>query len=140
MQKNDYALTYTYRNKIEGAGNLLKQTAQPPLKLCYNDMLKSNQIGCLTAIYDSEKLGKVYMPIIRKRQDYGLWLKILRQQDYAYCLPEVLASYRVRTSSVSSNKIGLLTYNWQLFREVEKLSLAKSVYYLGWNIARKVLK
>lgn len=140
MERHRCAFTYTYYDKIDETGHSLSQTVSPPLKLSYIDLLKSNQIGCLTAMYDSAKLGKVYMPPIRKRQDYGLWLKILRREPFAYCIPEVLATYRVRKASVSSNKFGLLNHNWKLFREVEGLSLLRSTYYLGWNVARSVLR
>ena len=36
------------------------------------------------------------MPALRRRQDYGLWLPLLRPVPYAHGLPEVLADYRVR--------------------------------------------
>lgn len=31
----------------------------------------NNGIGCLTAMYDVRKMGKIFMPTIRKRQDWG---------------------------------------------------------------------
>ena len=43
-----------------------------PNKVSYTDILKSNSISCLTAFLDIKKLGKKYMPLIRKRQDMGL--------------------------------------------------------------------
>jgi hypothetical protein len=107
----------------------------------YRELLKQNIIGCLTAIYDTEKVGKVYMPEIRKRQDFGLWLKILRRVPVAYGLDEPLAEYRVRSSdSVSSNKLKASLYNWRLYREVEKLPLAKALYYFGWYTYRSLVK
>jgi teichuronic acid biosynthesis glycosyltransferase TuaG len=139
MGANNYAMTYTWYDKVDEAGNPLGKRANLPSKLSYEDMLKSNYIGCLTAMYDAKKLGKVYMPQIRKRQDYGLWLKILRQEKFAYCLPEVLATYRVRIASVSSNKWDLIKYHWQLFRNVEKLSALKSTRCLCWNIVKRFL-
>jgi hypothetical protein len=101
-------------------------------------LLKSNKIGCLTAIYNAEELGKIYMPLINKRQDYGLWLKILKKIDYAYGIEEVLATYRILNNSISSNKVNLLKYNYRLFREHEKLSVQKSIYYLLNNIFYKL--
>ena len=80
------------------------------------------------------------MPLIRKRQDYGLWLSVLKKVPVAYKAPGVLAVYRVRNDSVSSSKIDLLKFNYKLFREIEKLSIVKSVYYLTWNVYRKILK
>lgn len=140
MRANGYAFTCTHYEKVLESGERTGQIVTPPDHLSYADMLKSNQIGCLSTIYDSQMVGKVYMPLIRKRQDFGLWLKLLKIVPYVYCLPEVLALYRVRDGSVSSNKIEMLLYNWKLYRMVEKLSFLRSVYYLGWNIVRKVLK
>lgn len=124
MQKHGSALSYTgYRkfNSEEFMGTII-----PPEKVNYRKLLNSNVIGCLTAIYDVEKLGKVYMPIIRKRQDMALWLKILKEVPYAYGLPEVLAYYRV-DSGMSKNKFEMLKWQWKLYRDVEKLSLLRSI-------------
>ena len=93
-------------------------------------MLKSNRIGCLTAIYDTDKLGKVYMPNISKRQDLGLWLRILKKVDYAWGMDEILGDYlAIQSNSVSSNKKNAAKYQWRLYREIEKLSLIQSFYY-----------
>ena len=111
-----------------------------PEKVDYSELLKQNIIGCLTAMYDTEKVGKIYMPNMRKRQDFGLWLKILKKVPYAYGIDEPLAYYRVRSTSVSSNKIEASKYNWKLYREVEKLPLYKAIYYFGWYTYRSILK
>jgi glycosyltransferase involved in cell wall biosynthesis len=138
MQKNNYAFTYSYYDMIDEEGHSLHKSRIVPDKLSYRDMLKTNYIGCLSAIYDTKMLGKITMPLIRKRQDYGLWLRILKKVDFAYGYPEVLATYRVRSHSVSSNKINLLKYNYTLFKEHEQLSTLQSIYYLLWNIYIKI--
>ena len=97
--------------------------------ISYNSMLKTCSVGCLTAIYDTEKLGKVFMPNILKRQDYGTWLKILKNIKTTKGIIEPLATYRILKNSVSSNKIKASMYQWKIYREVEKLSLFKSIYY-----------
>jgi teichuronic acid biosynthesis glycosyltransferase TuaG len=133
-------LSYSYYDVVDEDNNKLEKVFEPPLKLNYSNLLKANYIGCLSAIYDTQKMGKIYMPLIKKRQDYGLWLRILKQTDYAYCIPDILATYRVRNESLSSNKLQLLSYNYRLFREHEQFSSLKSFYYLCWNILIKVLK
>jgi len=140
MCKNNCALTYSYYDIIDENNNPLDHVIKPPLQLTYKDLLKTNYIGCLTAVYDTKIVGKVYMPLIRKRQDYGLWLKILKQIPYAYGIPEVLASYRLRKNSISSNKMNLLKYNYNLFREHEGFSPIKACYYVAWNIIFKLLE
>jgi len=140
MQKNNYLFTFSYYGKIDEDDTSLNKIIKAPDVLNYKKLLTDCKIGCLTAIYDSENLGKIYMPLIRKRQDYGLWLKILKKGIKAYCYPELLAYHRIRTNSISSNKLNLVKYNWTLFREIEDLSFFRSTYYLSWNIINKLLK
>ena len=90
---------------------------------------------CLTATSDTFKkneqiFGKVYFPKIRKRQDYGLWLKILKIQKYAFGLPIVLAHYRDRSNSKSNNKLEMVRWNWNLYKNVENLSFITSIYLM----------
>ncbi len=140
MISNNYNLTHTAYELIDNNGNSLNKIITPANTLRYNDMLYSNKIGCLTAIYNQGKLGKTYMPLLRKRQDYGLWLKILKTGEKAYGLPEVLSQYRNTENSISNNKLNLLKWNWKLYREVENLSFLKSAYYIGSNIITRIFK
>jgi teichuronic acid biosynthesis glycosyltransferase TuaG len=125
MLKNDYEFTYTQYQKFSNAGYL--SVVVPPDNVNYNQLLYSNVIGCLTVVYDTYKLGKRYMPLIRKRQDMGLWLSILKDVPKAYCLQENLAKYRV-DSGMTKNKISVLNYQWRFYREVVGLSFFRSAY------------
>lgn len=73
-------------------------------KLDFNLLKRDNEIGCLTAMYDTEKVGKMYMSSIRKRQDWGLWLEILAKCKVTYGIKEPLAYYRIRKGSISNKK------------------------------------
>ena len=101
-----------------------------PKKVSYTDILKSNSISCLTAFLDIKKLGKKYMPLIRKRQDMGLWLNYLKVIPFAHGIQETPAIYRIRENSLSRKKSDLIKYQWQFYREVEKLNIFQSVYYM----------
>lgn len=47
-------------------------------------------------------------------------------------MEEVLAIYRVgRTGSISSNKLKLAKYHWQLYHEIEGHNAVRSLYELG---------
>jgi teichuronic acid biosynthesis glycosyltransferase TuaG len=106
-----------------------------PQKVTYTDILKTNSISCLTAFLDIEKLGKIEMPIIHKRQDMGLWLRYLKEIPFAYGIQEPKAVYRIRKNSLSRKKSDLIKYQWQFYREVEKLSVLQSLYYfIHWAI------
>ena len=133
MQKNHYAFTYTGFEKINEEGKVIGAIIPYKEEVCYHDLLKSNHIGCLTAMIDLKILGyKMYMPDIKKRQDQGLWLEILKEIDKAYCLNKVLGKYRIRKDSISINKIANIKFQWQLYRELEKLSIIQSFYYMLW--------
>mgnify|MGYP001314999872 CR=1 FL=1 len=101
-----------------------------PKKVTYKDILKTNSISCLTAFIDIETLGKKYMPLIKKRQDMGLWLQYLKEIPFAHGIQETQAIYRIRENSLSRKKLDLIKYQWQFYREIEKLNIYESIYYM----------
>jgi len=121
-------ISFTAYTKRDVQGRHLSQVAVPA-RVDYAKLLKTNVIGCLTAMYDTSCLGKVYMPLIRKRQDFGLWLRILKLTQYAYGINVPLAHYTVRPNSISASKTAAAKHTWQLYREIEGLNLIKSSYY-----------
>jgi teichuronic acid biosynthesis glycosyltransferase TuaG len=129
MMEKDCALSYSSYDTINDVGDFIGTVKAIPF-LNYKIMLRNNYIGCLTAMYDTQKVGKVYMPEMRKRQDWGLWLLILKKSDYAYGIEESLAVYRNRSHSISANKIKLIKYNFSIYRELENFSFIKSTYRL----------
>jgi glycosyltransferase involved in cell wall biosynthesis len=128
MREHNLAFTYSSYHVINEDGEHLT-TFQTKEQVTYNSLLKTCSIGCLTAIYDVEKLGKIYMPNMKKRQDYALWLDIFKRIDHAKGLMEPLAYYRVGQTSVSSNKFTAATWQWKIYRDIEKLNLFKSIYF-----------
>jgi teichuronic acid biosynthesis glycosyltransferase TuaG len=130
MIEKDIALSYTEYRKVDEEGRIISGVIERPDRVNYQFMLNSNYIPCLTAIYDSSKLGKVYMPLILKRQDFGLWLDILKRVEFAYCIHKPLAYYRVRKNdSVSSNKVKSALYHWKILRDLEKVPTIKAAYH-----------
>ena len=96
-------------------------------KVTYREECKDNQIGCLTAIYDTKPYGKIFFPSIRKRQDWGFMVRALEKCGVAYGMKEPLAIYRLRQGSISSNKLQLVKYNIMFYKEVLHYSNIKSV-------------
>ncbi len=81
------------------------------------------------------------MPNISKRQDFGLWLKILKLDIQALGLDEILAYYRVGAqNSVSANKISSAKYQWRIYREVEVLPVFKSFFYFICYVVNGFIK
>ncbi len=93
-------------------------------------LLKGNVIGCLTAVYDTAHFGKVEMPPLPLRQDYALWLTLLRQGGVARGLDEVLADYRVGAGSLSGSKLRAARGTWAVLRR-EGLPLPRTLWCFG---------
>lgn len=138
MLENNHAFSFTGYHKFRG-DNIVGQHIVPA-KVNHEELLKTCSIGCLTAMYDTDQLGKVYMPIISRRQDFALWLKILKMIPYAYGINQPLAKYRLRGDSISGNKFLAAKYQWKVYREFEHLSLFKSSYYFAHYTFFGVLK
>lgn len=139
MVKNNVAFSYTAYEKIDEAGVVFGLMGVPE-KINYNQLLKTCVIGCLTAIYDVENLGKIYMPTNTKREDFATWLNILKQANYAQGLTQPLAKYRVYANQTSGKKVGMAKENWHLYRNIEKLSFLASCYYFSHYAIRGVLR
>ena len=91
-------------------------------------MCRDDKMGFLTVIYDTSKTGKIYMPLMRKRQDWALKLEVLKVCKESYGMKEPLAYYRRHQGSISSNKRSLIKYNIAVYKEV-----------LGWSKLRASL-
>lgn len=133
-------LVFTYSSffKLSKIG-LLKIDC--PEYLTISKILKNNYIGCSTAIYDREKLGKLNMPSVRKRQDWALWIDILKLIKETKGLKDPLVIIKEREDSVSSNKFKLIKYNWYIYKVHLGFNYLKSFYYMlifTWNYLKKI--
>ena len=140
MEKNSYSFTCTAYEQIDENNNLLNKIIRPKIKADYNRILLDCPVGNSTVMYNVDELGKFEVPNIRKRNDDALWLQILKKEKYIYGLNEILMQYRIRQNSISSNKLDLIKYHWQLYRQIEHLSIFKSVFHICWWGMIKILK
>lgn len=139
MKSNDIAFSFTSYKFLTEEGQITTEV-KAPKEISYSKLLKGNVIACLTAVYDTEKLGKVLMPDILKRQDFGLWLRITKMGVKGHGLQMPLAHYRLRKGSISSAKFNTMLYTWDLYRSVEKLSLFQSLYYISSHLLGATFK
>ncbi len=138
MQEKDIAFSYTTYVRIQEDGTRTNAISNTPVSVNYDDLMKRCVIGCLTVMLDMDKIGKMRMVNIRTRQDYVFWLHITKKGFLAYGLPEILAEYRLVGNSISSNKWKAAKRNWYVFREIEKQSLPKSIWYFAHYVIRSI--
>ncbi len=130
LQKNNEAFVFSSYDRRDENLKEDKGTFFVPQKVSYTDILKTCPISCLTAMYDTSVTGKVLMPDILKRQDFALWLQILKKVPFAYGIKKPMAIYRMRNNSVSRNKFHAAKYQWSVYRDVEGIGIFKSVILL----------
>lgn len=127
---------YFWRDEDKGTSREI----QVPSSLDYSKLLNSTIIATMTAIYDMQALGKVYMPDIRRRQDYALWLKILKTTPLAVGVTEPLGILRRHSNSYSSDTLKSLQYTWKVYTEIEKLPKLKALFHFLNYASRAALK
>lgn len=126
MEKHQANLCFSSYLLMDEQGNQLGKMIEALPELSYQKLLKSNYIGNLTGIYNAEVFDKIYSPEIRKRQDWALWLKILKFEKVALGINEPLAIYRLRNDSISQNKSALFKYNFAVYNKILGYNKAKS--------------
>lgn len=130
MEEEDEKVCFSSYELINEEGHSLEKQIKALSYLTFNKLKKANYVGNLTGIYKASELGKIYCPLIRKRQDWGLWLLAIQKAGGARGIQEPLAIYRERRGSISGNKVEMLKYNYRVYRKVLKYSSLKSLFWM----------
>lgn len=127
LKENNLHFTFSFYDCIDEGGSSLNRRVETPVPLAYNQLFFCNYVGNLTAIYDADFFGKIKLESSQKRQDWRLWLTILKQIKTAEAIPESLAFYRIRKDSISSSKFKLIKHNFAVYREFHGYNLVFSI-------------
>jgi glycosyltransferase involved in cell wall biosynthesis len=127
LKANNLPFTFSFYDCIDEEGNSLKRRVEAPINLTYSKLFFCNYVGNLTAIYDADYFGKIILEATQKRQDWRLWLTILKQIQVTKPVPEPLAFYRIRKNSISSSKFKLIKHNFGVYREFHGFNFVFSV-------------
>ena len=120
MEKNGYAFSYTNYEEMDSEGQLTGVHVTGPKKITQTGMFNYCWPGCLTVMYDAEKIGLIQIVDIKKNNDYAMWLKVCKKAD-CYLLDEYLAQYRKgRAGSVSNHSIKtMIGWHYKLFKNAK---------------------
>lgn len=113
-------------------------------RIPYWRIVCDNAVGFLTMMYDTKVTGVELLPEIRKRQDWGLNIKLIKKCRIAYGVQEPLAMYCIRQGSVSRGKFSLIKYNVAIYNEVLGYSKLRSIItflfvFLPFYLCKKTL-
>lgn len=128
ISEKGIAASFSSYELIDEKGSPLKRKIEALPVLTYQKLLKANYVGNLTGIYDISKVGKIFSPNVLKRQDWALWLEVIKKGGPMEAILEPLAYYRVRKGSLSTNKLEMLKYNFSVYYQILGYSYIKSCF------------
>ena len=129
MQDNDLPFTCTW---YEDANEQLESyyTMKQAERQTYKSMISGCNVGTPGVMINIEKLGKKYMPKLRRAEDWGLWMMYLKDTQYLVTYPKALWKYRHIPGSETSNKWKQMQAVVDMYQQVLGFSKAKA-----WSIA-----
>ena len=140
LNGSDYFCSHTEFIEICEEGEYVR-TRRSPRIVNRSNLLLHNYIGNLSGMYDAFSLGKRYQKDIM-HEDYDMWLDILISTDSVKPTGN-LASYRVRSKSLSSNKIKSLIGHYGVLRRNQtgaSLSVLFTCFHIMIKFIQKVKK
>lgn len=126
MKENNISSCYTRYSLVDDHGNTFGSSGTLSQSLTYAQLLSYNQIRTSSYIYDAATLGKIYFPIIRRRQDFGLFLECTKRAGKSFLFDRETTAYRVRSDSLSGKKISNIPFQWEFYRDCMKLGAVAS--------------
>jgi len=140
MEEAGVVFTYSeYLKRNSATGSIIASYALPD-SLGYDDLLVACPIGCLTAAYNQEVLGKRYMLPRHRAQDWALWLALMREGYRAWKYPGKDAVYNHKRRSLSSGKIGKGVDVYRIYRHQEEFGTLRSLYCLLRHVRQAICK
>lgn len=135
METNGYAFSYTNYEEIDVNGNKTGVSITGPKKITKTGMFNYCWPGCLTVMFDANKIGLIQIEDIKKNNDYAMWLKVCRKAN-CYLLDEILGQYRKgRVGSVSTHSIKtMIGWHYKLYHEAEQMGKIQSLFNTGRNL------
>lgn len=98
-----------------------------PTSVGHRQLMRGCPIGCLTAAYNQEALGKRYMPRVKSGHDWGLWLDLTKDGIRAWKYPGLEAAYSNGRPSLSSRKFRKIVNVYRIYHQREGLSRTRSL-------------
>lgn len=141
LKDNKAPFTFSFYDCIDEVGNSLNKRVEAPKNLSYRQLFFCNYVGNLTGIYERNYFGKIAISSTRKRQDWMVWLTILKKMKKAKPVPESLAIYRIRDNSLSASKVDLLKHNFAVYRSFHGYNYVSSMFIMiGFLFTQLVIK
>jgi len=131
MEKNNILFSHTSYYVINEKNKIISSRLARK-KIIFQDLIKSCDIGLSTVILNSSLLvkNKLLFPRIKTKEDYVLWLQVVKKIKTIRGLDIKLSYYRKTKGSLSSNKLLSLINGYKVYRNYMNYGVIKSLFYL----------
>lgn len=135
MEEHTYDFSYTNYEEIDAEGNRTGIRVTGPKRITKTGMRNYCWPGCLTVMFNADRVGLLQISDIKKNNDYAMWLKVSDKAD-CFLLDECLGQYRKgRVGSVSTHSIWVMIgWHFKLYHEAEKMGVIRSLFNTGRNL------
>lgn len=134
MEDNGYAFSYHEYKEIDEQDHELGVYVSGIEHVSRFDMFACCWPGCLSVMYDAEKIGLIQIKDIKKNNDTAMWLKVIRKSD-CYLLKECLGKYRRRANSITPKPLWQRIWaHYPLFRVAEEMNPISATFWVIMNV------
>lgn len=134
MKENGYAFSYHEYIEIDEQDKELGVRVSGKEYVGKFDMFACCWPGCLSVMYDAEKIGLIQINDIKKNNDTAMWLKVIRKAD-CYLLKECLGRYRRRANSITPKPLWKRIWaHYPLFRVAEEMNSISATFWVIMNV------
>ena len=125
-RNSDADIIYCSYSLIDHSGKKISDYIVPK-RTSYDDMLRESVFSCSTVLLTKDIVDKNRFSTDYYHEDLVYWLQLLKSGYTASACCEPLAEYRIVEGSRSHSKIQSAKNRWLVYRNVEELTLAKSL-------------
>ena len=136
---HNYKFVYSNYEKISCEGKRSNRIIKGRDISTYQNTLKSCEIPCLTVLVDRKIIENRRFKNVGK-EDYIMWLELLKSGNIAYNTQKVHALYREAKETRSSNKFKMIYEQWNVIRNIEKQNVVKSIYFICVYLIKGYMK
>ena len=129
MKKNDLNFSHTSYSIVNQDSKIVGKFIIKK-KIDYQNLLASCDIGLSTVIISKKILKNDYFSNLKTKEDFQLWLKIIKKIYFIYGLKDDLSSWRVMKNSLSSSITQRIADSFKLYYKYEKFNFFISCFYV----------
>ena len=130
MDTNNLDISHTSYYVVNEKKNILGKRFAKNFFLL-NELLKSCDIGLSTVVIKKDLINdEIKFPALKTKEDFVLWLQLLRNGKKIYALNEYLTFWTKSKHSLSSSTYQKILDGFRVYHKYMKFNFFKSLYFL----------